>query len=304
MSSSDQFDDLASRQPVTRARLVRVMSRYLPKLIFNILRGHSNIEVFGAPDVHSVKDDRISYTYIGHATVHINLLGKSIITDPNFSKRLVITKRLVDMPIEPAELLPINLALISHAHRDHFDFESVKMLNPDISIIVPKGVSPYVKELGFDKVFELKLWESMEIEGMKVTGVPAKHWGYRFKRWDLGFLGYVVERKGRSFYFAGDTAYFDGFKEIGKRFAPEVSLFPISCYDPPPFQRNHISPWDAVKAIEELKTNIMIPIHWGTFILSMEPPDEPPVVFVEAAKDAGIEDKAKVLRHGEMLVLD
>jgi L-ascorbate metabolism protein UlaG (beta-lactamase superfamily) len=99
-------------------------------------------------------------------------------------------------------------------------------------------------------------------------------------------------------YHAGDTAYFSGFREIGRRLAPELALLPIGAYDPPQFRNVHTSPADAMRAFLDLKSQWMVPMHYGTFRLSHEPIDEPLKLLAREANAAGVKDKVVVLEEG------
>src|SRR6202041_4059328 len=105
----------------------------------------------------------------------------------------------------------------------------------------------------------------------KVTFTPSKHWGARTLRDShRGYGGFVLEHQGRKIYHAGDSAYFEGFKEIGKRFAPEIALMPIGAYHPETFRAVHMGPDEAVKAFRDVNSKQIIPMHYGTFTLSFE----------------------------------
>ena len=114
------------------------------------------------------------------------------------------------------------------------------------------------------------------MQGLKVTMTPCKHWGARmFRDMHRGYGGYVVEGGGHSVYHSGDTAYFDGFREIGQRLKPEVALLPIGAYFPDSYRAVHTSPEEALRAFIELGAEQMVPMHYGTFRLGREPMDEP-----------------------------
>ena len=119
-------------------------------------------------------------------------------------------------------------------------------------------------------------WDEWEHEGLKITFTPAKHWGARVLHdRHRGYGGYVVEFEGRQVYHCGDSAYFAGFREIGRRLAPEIALLPIGAYDPPSGRDHHMGPEHAVQAFKELKSKLLIPMHFGTYRMSYEPMHEP-----------------------------
>ena len=112
--------------------------------------------------------------------------------------------------------------------------------------------------------------------------------------------GYVLTGAGHSLYHSGDTAYFNGFHEIGQRLHPEVALLPIGAYFPDSYRAVHTSPEEALQAFRDLGTaTTMIPMHYGTFPLGREPMEEPPIRLMEAANKTGIADHVLILPEGE-----
>jgi L-ascorbate metabolism protein UlaG (beta-lactamase superfamily) len=156
--------------------------------------------------------------------------------------------------------------------------------------------------LGFARVHEMEWWDRLEVKGLGVTMTPCRHWGARmFNDTHRGYGGYVVENGGFSVYHSGDTAYFSGFAEIGKRLKPKVALLPIGAYFPDSYRAVHTSPEEAVRGFVELGAECMVPMHYGTFKLGREPMDEPVERLMAEAKRLGIEKKMIVLEEGEMM---
>jgi L-ascorbate metabolism protein UlaG (beta-lactamase superfamily) len=166
-------------------------------------------------------------------------------------------------------------------------------------IIVPQHVRDIVFDLGFEDVLEMNWWEQIRLGDLSISHTPSNHWGARIIR-DMhrGFGGYVIRNGKRSIYHAGDTAFFDGFHEIGRRLHPEIALLPIGAYEPESFRRVHTSPEDAVQAFVDLEADRMIPMHYGTFKLSHEPMQEPVQRLRADAERRGIEEKVTVLEEG------
>ncbi len=136
---------------------------------------------------------------------------------------------------------------------------------------------------------------------MTITGTPARHWGARmFKDTHRGFGGYVIASKGGpTIYHSGDSAYFGGFAEIGRRLKPEIALLPIGAYFPDSYRAVHTSPEEALQAFVDLRADAMIPMHYGTFRLGREPMDEPLPRLLRAAKRAGLNESVVALAEGE-----
>src|SRR5436305_10810785 len=140
---------------------------------------------------------------------------------------------------------------------------------------------------------------------LPISHVPARHWGARMIRdTHRGFGGYVLRHGNHSIYHAGDTAYFNGFKEIGKKLKPEIALLPIGAYHPESFRNVHTSPEDAMQGFLDLGSRWMVPMHYGTFRLSHEPMDEPTERLGEAAKLAGVSERVIVMEEGVTRIFD
>ena len=257
-------------------------------------------------------EGELGVTFIGHSGFLIQIGGKNILVDPNFADWIFILKRLRRPGLRIRELPPIDFVLISHAHFDHLHRPSLRAIARRTRrqtgraplIVVPKSVSDLVDRLDFAKVIEMKWWETLRDEaGVEITHTPANHWGARLLNdYHRGFGGYVVRGGGHSVYHSGDTAYFAGFRDIGRRLRPDVALLPIGAYEPPSFRNVHTSPEDALQAFVDLGAQTMIPMHYGTFRLSHEPMEEPVPRLRAAAKAAGVADRVVVLEEGETLI--
>jgi len=132
-----------------------------------------------------------------------------------------------------------------------------------------------------------------------VTLTPCKHWGARTLRDEhRGYGGFVLEHQGRRIYHAGDSAYFEGFKEIGRALKPEIALLPIGAYFPDSFRHVHMGPDEALHAFKDLGARWFVPMHFGTFKLSFEPLDEPPRWLAELAAKEKLSHHLKILEEG------
>ncbi len=249
------------------------------------------------------KMSQLRVTFIGHATVLIEIDGKYFLTDPVFSDRIgMLVKRKSPVGMALSDLPPLTAILISHAHYDHYDISTLKKLDADVPIIVPrhiKGLARSIKERDFQ---ELDYWKVWEKDDVKITSVPAHHHGGRLMidSFYRSCNGYVIERNGIAVYFAGDTARFNPFEEIGSRFDLDLALLPIGAYSPALIMLwSHLRPLDAMNAFKALDADYMIPMHWGTFKLSLEPLDEPVKLLDKLATEDGIRDRVVILQHGQ-----
>ena len=224
----------------------------------------------------------LGVTFIGHSSFFVQIGGQSVMIDPNFARWLFVLKRLRRPGLRVRDLPAIDVVLVTHAHFDHLHRPSLRAIVQNNlrtrgvapAIIIPSHVTDLVSDLGFSEIIELDWWNSSRHGIVSVTHVPSRHWG------------------------AGDTAYFAGFREIGRRLSPELALLPIGAYNPPTFRNVHTNPADATRAFLDLKSRWMVPMHYGSFRLSHEPVDEPLQLLEQEARAAGIEEQVVVLEEG------
>jgi L-ascorbate metabolism protein UlaG (beta-lactamase superfamily) len=269
--------------------------------------------IAGEPRVAEIVEAKeLGVTFIGHSSFLVQIAGRSVLIDPVFVKRLVLLRRQRRAGLRINEMPAIDVVLLTHAHMDHLNIASLRrvvrsaqMLGkkaPDV--VVPWGVEDLVAGLGFSRVHGMKWWEKLEVRGLTVTLTPCKHWGARmFNDTHRGYGGYVVEGGGYSVYHSGDTAYFSGFEEIGRRLHPQVALLPIGAYTPDSYRAVHTSPEEAVRGFVETGADWMIPMHYGTFNLGREPMDEPLQRLLSEANRLRIGSQIKVLEEGETMRL-
>jgi L-ascorbate metabolism protein UlaG (beta-lactamase superfamily) len=214
-------------------------------------------------------------------------------------------RRAREAAIDPGDLADVGLILISHAHRDHLSRASLARLPRAATVIVPPQCGALISDLGFARVLELGTGQAFTFGDAEIASVPVRHSGIRgpLDRRRRGAGGYVIRTQERTVYFAGDSGYFPGFAEIGKRFNPDVALLPIAGYQPAPFRQEHLSPLDALYAFQDLGARILIPIAYGSFELSYEPIDEPLAWLRQLFKERGQDNALTVLDHGQTCLL-
>ncbi|MBC8097649.1 MAG: MBL fold metallo-hydrolase [Akkermansiaceae bacterium] len=297
------------RSPAARKRLPRSFKELTPSKHFNP-RTFFHEMVWKAlltrrkgehqrPSSPNLSHGQVAITWIGHASFLIQFTDLNILVDPNFANWLFLLKRIKRSGLKIEDLPPIDLVLLSHAHFDHFHKPTLRRLpHPKIGVM-PWGVGDLALDLGFERVIELKWWESFSQGDWKVTMTPSKHWGARTLRDDhRGYGGFVLEHQGRRIYHAGDSAYSHCFKEIGRRLPPEIALLPIGAYHPESFRRVHMGPDQAMKAFKDLGAKHLVPMHYGTFKLSFEDMEEPPRWLLELAEEQGLTSRVKILDEG------
>jgi L-ascorbate metabolism protein UlaG (beta-lactamase superfamily) len=214
----------------------------------------------------AVQPGQVAVTFAGHATVLVRYANLAIACDPMLGRWVGPAKRAVASGIAPADLHDVNLILISHGHRDHLHGPTLAKMPRSATILVPPGAARYVSELGFARVVELRAGQSVEHRRVDVAAVAVRHDGPD----RTGALAYVIRGDGPSVFFCGDSGYFEGFAEVGRRYRPDLALLPIAGYCPQSFRERHMSPLDALYAFEDLQARVMIPIRYGAFALSYE----------------------------------
>ncbi len=222
----------------------------------------------------------ISCTYIGHATTLIKWGETKIITDLHLGKRVIISPRRMPLPIEPGSLPELSTILISHTHCDHLNISSYKYISCGVPIIVPEGCERAVGRYLSNPVIELSHFARHELaDGTEITAVPVIHSSSHFiPTYRTRSNAYIVKKPGSdgSVYFCGDSGYGSHFAETGNLGRIDLAILPIGSYCPRWYMRRlHMTPAEAVTAFEDLRAAHMIPIHYGTFRLSLENPEAP-----------------------------
>jgi L-ascorbate metabolism protein UlaG (beta-lactamase superfamily) len=245
-------------------------------------------------------------TWLGHASFLVQLDGVSLLLDPALRPTIFpgLARNVpVGVPVE--RLPPIDAQLVSHSHYDHLDLPTLQAVG-----------APVIAGLRLERMFrsyglfctELGWWQTARVRDVRITFVPSQHWSRR----GLGDMnetlwgGFVIQGSTATIYHSGDTAWFDGFAEIGRRFPGiDAALLPIGAYDPAWFmERQHLNPEQALRAFLALGARTFVAMHWGTFKLTDEPLDEPPVrLEAERVRLALPADRVRVLAVGETLPL-
>lgn len=265
------------------------------------------------PDWKRWRKGDVKFTWIGHSTIFMKFGDVYILTDPVFTKRVGIRlgwvkigpKRFTEPALYPSELPPIDIVLLSHAHMDHLDLQSLKQVVTDKTIIITaQNTSKVIKRIHAKKIMELADGDIACLDnGLCVHTVPVKHWGRRFP-WNksYGWTGYLVEYNDIRVFFAGDTSYVQTFSRIKAQFGHvDVACIPIGAYKPDSFLEAHCTPEQAWTMFMDSGANWLIPIHWNTFVLSEEPVDEPMKRLVECAGE--LADRIVIGKQGETFTL-
>uniref|UniRef100_UPI00398F19DA N-acyl-phosphatidylethanolamine-hydrolyzing phospholipase D isoform X2 n=1 Tax=Pristiophorus japonicus TaxID=55135 RepID=UPI00398F19DA len=272
------------------------------------------------PELVGSTGNGIRVTWLGHASLLVEMEGLTFLTDPIFSQRASPVqffgpKRFRNAPCTVAQLPKIDAVVISHTHYDHLDYNTVLSLNErfggDLRWFVPLGLLDWMQKCGCENVIELDWWEENCVPGHdEVTFVftPVQHWSKRTVTDDNKVLwgSWCVVGPWNRFFFAGDTGYCVAFEQIGKRYGPfDLAAIPIGAYEPRWFMKyNHVNPEEAVRIHIDVQAKQSVGIHWGTFALANEYYLEPRRKLEEARERYGLKpEDFFVLKHGESKIL-
>jgi N-acyl-phosphatidylethanolamine-hydrolysing phospholipase D len=243
-------------------------------------------------------------TWIGHATLLVQMEHVTFLTDPTWSNRpsplpLIGPRRFVEPGLRMDDLPPVDFVVISHNHYDHLDLPTLQALskrNSKTVFYVPLGNGELLRRQGINNVEELDWGQTAVFKGATIHCLPSQHWSKRSLTDDHKALwsSWAITGADRRFYFAGDTGYFSEFETIGQRLGPfDLVAVPIGAYEPRAMMReSHMNPEEALRAATDLRAVRAVAMHYGTFDLSDEPLLEPPLRFKEAAKGSSLADGA------------
>jgi L-ascorbate metabolism protein UlaG (beta-lactamase superfamily) len=254
-------------------------------------------------------DDYIAW--IGHATYLIKLGSITIITDPVFSKNagplIFGPKRFTEPALKLNEIPKTDIFLLTHNHYDHQDMSTIRNFPfKDAKVLVPLKLGKYFKK--YKDVNEMDWYEEIKInDHLKITFLPAVHWSKRSLTDTNKTLwgNFLIQYKNIKILFACDTGYGNIYKEIGEKYGPiDLSMINIGAYDfRPMFEKSiyHTTPEEALNVAKDLKSKKVLGMHWGTFVLSLEPIMEPPIRFKENAEKFGFKkEDAITFKIGEI----
>ncbi len=222
---------------------------------------------------------------LGHSAILMRLNGKLVLTDPALSERASPVqwagpKRFHENPINGEDLPEIDIVVISHDHYDHLDKDSIQLLDGKVKrFLAPLKVGQRIIEWGIsaDKVVEMDWWDEYSYEGIKFVATPSQHFSGRslFDRDTTLWASWVIQTDKRNIFFSGDSGYFKGFKEIGETYGPfDITMVETGAYNTL-WSDIHMMPESSIQAHIDLKGKHMIPIHNGTFDLSLHDWYEP-----------------------------
>lgn len=241
-------------------------------------------------------------TWLGHASAVIDIGGERVLVDPLGRRRSQAVK-------------DYSAVLVTHAHVDHLNRWTLAALDKSATLLVPKGATRYVADLGFAKVIEVEPGDHIPVGNLDIVGVPTRHDPGRWRKGDgASCTGFIVARDGFKVHHSGDVDISDYrvFDDIGKDHQLDATLLPIGGMLPVWYYRwrnrsedrgVHVDPDTALHIAQRLGARAMVPVHWGTVNLRLGPPSAPPKRLRQIAEKSGVQHLIQVLSHGESLSL-
>tara|TARA_B100000475_G_scaffold2316_1_gene2043 strand:+ start:58 stop:1062 length:1005 start_codon:yes stop_codon:yes gene_type:complete len=293
----------------------KIFNKEKKKLNMNIPKGYVVEKEKVLSDLEKFKDDDF-IGWIGHATFLIKLGETTIITDPVFSNNagplFFGPKRFTKPALKLSEIPKTDLFLLTHNHYDHQDMTTIRRFPfKDAKVMLPLKLGKYFTKNGYSDVNEMDWYDEIQVnENLKVSLLPAVHWSKRSLNDTNKTLwgNFLIEYKGKKIFFACDTGVGNIYKELGNKFGPiDLTLINIGAYNFYPItpykdkSSYHTNPEEGLSVAKDLRSKKVIGMHWGTFVLSLEPIMEPPKRFKDNATKYGFKEKeAIIFKIGEI----
>ncbi|QBR13874.1 MBL fold metallo-hydrolase [Sphingobacterium sp. CZ-2] len=231
--------------------------------------------------------------WFGHSSYLLQLDGKRILVDPVFSKyaspvpfgikafQMTYNYTAADMP-------DIDILVVTHDHFDHLDYSTFEEIKGRTKQIVTSlGVGAHFEKWGYpsDKIHELYWGESFQVDSLKFTAAPARHFAGRwFKRNTSLWSAFVLQSQTYKLLLGGDSGYGKHFKTIGEEHGPfDLVLLENGQYNEY-WKYIHMMPEEVIQAAEDLRAKDLIPVHSGKFPLANHAWDEPLIRVTNEAK--------------------
>lgn len=245
------------------------------------------------PDLSRWESESLAASWLGHATILLRIGGKTVLTDPVFSRRVGLgwgfgtlgPARFVEPALRIDELPPIDLVVSSHAHFDHLDRPSLSRLaRRRTGVVCAPGTSDLFSDLAFGNVIKVEPGESVDVDGIKITGWPVRHWGARIVLDEFrGYCAFSLESGDARVLYGADSAYQERWAPLGASGGVDLAIVGIGAYDP--WIGGHANPEQAWAMAMQAGARKVLPMHHSTFKLSQEPMDEPLHRLLIAAGD-------------------
>ncbi|MFY0653632.1 MAG: MBL fold metallo-hydrolase [Cyclobacteriaceae bacterium] len=263
-------------------------------------------------DLVTEPDSITRITWFGHSAFLLEIQGQNILIDPMFGDvpaphPLLGRSRFSDgLPIEIEQLPQIDALILSHDHYDHLDYGSIVKLKDKVKkYYMPLGVGAHFKAWGVnpEDVNELNWWDEIEQQGLKFVCTPARHFSGRgiSDRFATFWSSWSIIGDERKIFFSGDSGYGPHFKAIGEKYGPfDFAMMECGQYNKL-WSNIHMMPEETAQAGADVRAQLMMPIHWGSFVLAMHTWNDPVIRVTNKAKEIG--QPIVVPQIGEPIVL-
>ncbi len=243
---------------------------------------------------------QFAFSWIGHSSILILMENQRILVDPVLEQRAspfswIGPRRFHPSPLTAEELPGVEVVLITHDHYDHLEKSTLVTINEKVErFIVPLGIGTLLEDWGINpsKITELDWWETYSFGSLKFHATPAVHYASRglFDANQRLWCSWSIVGKEKRIFISGDSGYFDGFKNIGKRLGPfDVTFLKIGAYsDKGTWRALHMTPEEAVQQHLDLRGNFLVPLHWATFDMALHPWYEPIERLVNFSKQESV----------------
>ena len=239
--------------------------------------------------------DGLAMAWLGHSSIFLRMNGKNLLIDPIFSRYsspvpMIGPKRFPGEAITPAQLPAIDLVLITHNHYDHLDRATIRALDGQVTrYVAPSGVGKNLRRFGIDpsKITELGWYEGFDADGLEVICTPSQHNSSRtMLDWNRTLWGsYVLKDGAHTVFDSGDGGFGNHFSDIRARYgAPDLAIIECGQYGER-WHATHMFPEESVQACRMLEAKLAVPVHWGAYVLSNHPWDDPPRRFRQRAEE-------------------
>ena len=263
-------------------------------------RSPLSVHPFDKRAFESIPADSIAFVWFGHSTILMKINGVTLLADP-----VIVGKRAsmfsfmgpkrfdYAAQLQVDDLPNIDAVILSHDHYDHLDYPTIKALKDRVDrFLLPLGVGAHFEKWGVlpDQITELNWWEEVELKGLRLAFTPTRHLSGRGLRDRFHTLwgSWVIMGDNKRLYFSGDSGYFPGFKEIGEKYGPfDLTFMECGAYNEG-WSEIHMFPEETAQAHLDLNGNLLLPIHWGKFDLSLHPWKESVNRLSAKAKEEGI----------------
>ncbi len=246
----------------------------------------------------------LSVTFINHACVLIRDRGVSLIIDPVFFGLFPIFRNFTPIGFDIDTMPKPDHVLITHGHYDHLDKDSMAVFHPESHVITPLGYDAVFASIGMKNRTQLDWFDTFDHGERRITLLPCNHWTMRNPiigpNRNLWGSYLIRTAAGPTIFISGDTAYFEGFKEIGNLYAIDLTILSLGAYEPRWFMKqSHMNPAEAVRTVKDLHAEKMFIVHWGTFRLGDEPVHAPLGDLKRELKKENMENRLLDIVHGE-----